>query len=132
MRGARIFLGLVGVVALAFGVLYVVAPAVLLDQTGFPDLGPEATTDVRATYGGLQIALGAFTLWCAAQPRRYRAGLMLVTIAFAAIASCRAVGLLIDGDPSSAMISALVLEVAVTAISFFMLRRVDAGAGRPV
>jgi hypothetical protein len=119
----RVWLVLIGFVALAFGAAYLVAPTLLTDQTGFRDLSAEALTDVRATYGGLQIALGVFLLWSSAQAMRHRTGLLLIAITFLALAACRGIGLLIDGDWTVAMVSAFFIEAATFVITIVLLSR---------
>ena len=124
MRGARMYLVVLGVVTAALGVAYVAAPTVFTDPTGFPALPAKALTDVRATYGGLQIAAGVFLLWTAIDRGRYLSGLFLLSVLFTAVGGSRAIGLLADGDPTSAMVGAMVFEVSMAAVSWFVYLRV--------
>ena len=68
----RAWLWTIGLASIAWGVLYSVVPHVLTDPSGYGDLAAEATTDVRGTYGGLQLALGLFFVWCALDSARHR------------------------------------------------------------
>ena len=129
MRFARAYLYFVAVMGLFFGLWYLIAPAGMTDPTGFGPLGPNALTDVRATYGGFQIGLGLFTLWTAADPARVRTGLLLQALTIGAIASCRLTGFAIDGSPNGFLQSAIVTEITLTAIAAFALRRLS---GEPV
>lgn len=123
MGFARAYLCFVGVMGLIFGVWYLIAPATWTDPTGFGPLGPNALTDVRATYGGFQIGLGLFTLWAAADPTRVRMALVLQALTIGAIASCRLTGFAVDGSPNGFLWTAIVTEIAFTAITVFALRR---------
>jgi hypothetical protein len=123
MRFARAYLYFVGVIGLLFGIWYLVAPTALTDPTGFGPLGPNALTDVRATYGGFQIGSGLFLLWSAGDAARMRAALVLQALTIGAIGSCRLVGFAIDGSPNGFLISAIVTEVTFTALALFALRR---------
>ena len=127
MGFARAYLYFVGVMGLFFGLWYLVAPAGMTDPTGFGPLGPNAVTDVRATYGGFQIGLGLFTLWAAADPTRVRMGLVLQALTIGAIGSCRLVGFAVDGSPNGFLISAIVTEITFTALALFALRRLPIG-----
>ena len=123
MGFARAYLYFVGVMGLVFGVWYLIAPTGMTDPTGFGPLGPNALTDVRATYGGFQIGSGLFLLWAAADEARVRTALVLQALTIGAIASCRLVGFAIDGGPNGFLISAIVTEITFTALALFALRR---------
>ena len=123
MGFARAYLYFMAVMGLFFGLWYLIAPTGMTDPTGFGPLGPNALTDVRATYGGFQIGLGLFTLWAAADPARVRMGLLLQALTIGAIGSCRLVGFAIDGGPNGFLISAIVTEISFTALTLFALRR---------
>ena len=125
MRFARAYLYFVGAMGLLFGVWYLIAPAAWTDPTGFGPLGPNALTDVRATYGGFQIGLGVFTIWAAADAARVRMAIVLQALTIGAIASCRLVGFAIDGSPNGFLISAIITETIFTALALFALRRLS-------
>ena len=123
MGFARAYLYFVGAMGLLFGFWYLIAPTGLTEPTGFGPLGPNALTDVRATYGGFQIGSGLFLLWSAADPARVRAALVLQALTIGAIGSCRLVGFALDGSPNGFLISAIATEVTFTALAVIALRR---------
>ena len=123
MRFARAYLIFFAAMGLFFGLWYLIAPTGLTDPTGFGPLGPNALTDVRATYGGFQIGAGLFLLWAVADPARVRTALVLQTLTIGAIASCRLVGIAIDGSPNAFLLSALASEIVFTAVGLFALSR---------
>jgi hypothetical protein len=122
MRVARGYLLIVGIGTLLIGVLYVVAPSIFTDPMGFGSLAPEALTDMRATYGGLQIAIGGFLIWTARDVGRQRDGLLLVGLVLSAVAAARALGLVVDGQTTGLLVGVLIFEVLLAAFSWFVLR----------
>ena len=129
MRFARIFLRIMGWMSLGFGAIYLFAPQSMTDPTGFPALGPNALTDVRATYGGLQLGLGAFLLWAVAEESRVRTALVLQVLLVGAVALSRAYGIALDGTPNSVLWGALATETTLTAVALVALGR--AGRSSP-
>jgi Domain of unknown function (DUF4345) len=123
MGFARAYLYFVGAMGLLFGVWYLVAPVAWTDPTGFGPLGPNALTDVRATYGGFQIGLGLFTIWAALDTSRVRMAMVLQLLTIGAIASCRIVGFAVDGGPNDFLRSAIATEVSFTVITLVALVR---------
>ena len=123
MRFARAYLYFMGVTGLLFGIWYLVAPTGLTDPTGFGPLGPNALTDVRATYGGFQIGSGLFMLWAAGSDTRVRTALVLQALTIGAIGSCRLVGFAVDGSPNGFLRSAIATEVTFTVITLIALYR---------
>jgi hypothetical protein len=120
---ARTYLRILGAMTLVFGLVYLLAPSSMTDPSGFGPLGPAATTDVRATYGGLQIGLGIFLLWAAAEQTRVRIALILQALTIGAVALARALGILIDGAATGVLLGALCLEVLLTVAALAILRR---------
>jgi hypothetical protein len=123
MSLARTYLRILGAMTLLFGLIYLFFPQSMTDPTGFGALGPSATTDVRATYGGLQIGLGLFLLWAAAQEARVRLALVLQVLTIGAVASSRALGIVLDGEASGVLVGALAFEILLTIVSIAVLRR---------
>ena len=113
MRLTVVALILAGAGFLVFGVAMSVAPQATMASVGWqiPDGVP--TTEVRAFYGGLELALGALLLAAAAQPTYRRAGLALGAVTYGAVGLTRAFGLLIDGTGGSFLLGALATEITL-------------------
>lgn len=62
MLRQRFFISIIAVSLLAIGAAYLFSPELLLAYTGGFSLDDHALIDVRATYGGIQLAIGAFLL----------------------------------------------------------------------
>jgi hypothetical protein len=123
MRLARGYLLIFGLGVAVLGVIYAVAPSILTDPSGFGDLAPEALTDLRATYGGLQIGFGLFLVWTAIEQSRHRVGLVLLGITLPLIAITRAFGLVVDGKATGGLVAALMFETLASAATWFILSK---------
>jgi hypothetical protein len=80
----------------AFGAATFVHPPIV----GLVDIelaSPTAATDVRAVFGGMELGLGAFVVWCAADAARHRVGSVAVMLVFGGMVLGRVVGALLDG-----------------------------------
>ena len=91
-RGLVIFLALFVSVA---GIASILAPASVAQQAGWSTDGA-GLTEIRAFYGGLQVGLGVFLVWCARSRERLMAGLLVAGLAVGGIGAARAIGLLVD------------------------------------
>jgi len=128
MRAAKVYLILMGLMSVIFGVIYLIWPLSMTDPMGFGPLAPSALTDVRATYGGFQIGMGIFMLLCL-RPDRLRLGMLLALISVGAIAGCRAVGLVVDGAFTDVLKGTIGFEITLTVVSLILfLRTPDASA----
>ena len=84
-----------------------------------------ARMDVRATYGGLELGFGIFLILCAMRRDWIRPGLWALALATGGFAAGRLVGLLAEGTITRFMLSFLVLELLVTLLAVFLLRRAE-------
>src|SRR5262245_35155003 len=93
---ALIVLWLAALVFGVFGVLFLFNP---VGWAGSVDLGvttATARTEIRAMYGGFELGIAAFLIWCAMDPARVRTGLMASGLMFAGVALGRAFSLATD------------------------------------
>lgn len=122
----RLVVGLDVVAFLVFGGWGLFAPASLAEVVGFGLDGHAAVTEIRATYGGLELGLAAALSVGLARPAHARSALALAALAFAGFATGRCVGLAVDGmDTTHAGIAAI--EVAAAVLNGVAWRR----AGTP-
>ena len=102
-----------------FGWAYLIAPEFMVNLSGMEVPTAASITDTRAIYGGFQIGIGAFTLFCAMRPRLLTAGMLALAMAYGAIVICRVIGIMIDpgslhGANSYHIWAILILELPVT------------------
>ncbi len=130
MSFERALLWSLGLMLLLFGIGYLVSPVSMLALTGASASAPAEITDVRATYGGFQIGVGALLIWSALAPPRLSSGLFSLGLAAGSVGLCRLVGLIVDGDFGPVLfmgpihISALAFELAASALAFVGFARV--------
>ncbi len=111
----RVVLALCAAFVLLAGVACVVAPASFAQQAGL-SATPSALTEIRAFYGGLQIGVGCFLIWCIRQRTLTFAGLLLVAFAVGGAGMARVLGMLTDQAPTAFHLTNLAVEVTTVAV----------------
>jgi len=122
-RGYTWFLVIMSVV---FGGLYLVAPGAIIAPMGIETTSAVGLTDIRATYGGFQLAMAGFLWWCLRDEARLATGLVAFAFLVGGLAACRITGLLLDGFTGE-MAAAATLEVGLTLVTLFVRSRLEAG-----
>jgi hypothetical protein len=115
---------LAGVAIAALGAVLVIAPGLVRDLLGRTPATPSDWINLRATFGGTLLGVGAFIAWLPARRPWLRAGLGLLGWGMAGIGAARLVGFALDGNPDSRQYVWLIAEVVLVAASVFALRRV--------
>jgi hypothetical protein len=87
-----------------------------------------ARTDLRATYGGFDFAIGVFLGLCVLRPEWTRPGLFALGLAAAGFAGGRLLGILIEGTATPLMVVFAAIEAGGAAVAFVLARRLS---GRP-
>lgn len=85
-----------GLVFIVLGVVYAANPNFLFALTGTELVQMGSITDVRATYGGFQISLGAYLIYRSRQASGVQNELLLLTLLFVCLAVVRTMGVMID------------------------------------
>ncbi|GAA5317566.1 MAG: hypothetical protein AseanaTS_27710 [Candidatus Pelagadaptatus aseana] len=80
-------------------------------------------TDVRATYGGMTIAVGIILFMLGRDPQTLRLGLMSVLLLMLGMATGRTLGMVVDGHPNLFMYIYLGLELTLILVSFLLLNK---------
>lgn len=129
---ARTSLGLAGVVAGLIGASILVAPQAVFAGNGVVlSADPSLMSEVRAP-GGLLLIAGVYLLHQAFLSRRLQLALVVGAAVFGAYGMSRLLSVALDGVPSTSLIAATAVELAI-AIILFGLSRVSgegASAGR--
>jgi hypothetical protein len=120
---ARVVLAVSGAAFLAIGLPFLVAPAWTAAHVGLSLAGALADNDVRAVYGGLQAALGAFLLASAASRSAVASGLAVQQVSFAGLALGRALSWLVAGSPGTLGIALQAAELVGLAAGALARRR---------
>lgn len=95
---------------------------VLAPKAGlFPDAS--GVTDIRATYGGMQLGFGLFLAWAARDRALHAAAWWACAALVGAVAVLRLFGLAVDGAPTGFHYGALGFEIPVTLYAVYLYRR---------
>ncbi len=96
----RITTIIVGVVIVILGLAGLFYPDRIMGLLGFaPSSAPAVLGEVRATYGGLFVVMGVYTLLAAMDPAAHRARLMFIGLLWLGACAGRLVGAYVDGNP---------------------------------
>lgn len=119
----KIALGIAGFTSLGIGGFILAAPHAFYANYGVA-LGqdPSLLSELRAPGAGLA-AFGAVMLAGIVRPALRQTAVVSALTVFLAFPAGRVAGLAIDGIPSSGILGALVLELAIAALCLFAFRR---------
>ncbi len=106
----RAFLMLQAAVWLSYGVYCFVAPESLGGAAGVAISSPTGSVELRAMYGGLQIALGVLCLLASRRATLTRAALTTLAFLATGLGSARLLGMALDGGLSTYTLCALAFE----------------------
>ena len=119
----RIVLLVIGLLWIAFGVLGLIAPVMIVGAVGL-DIGTaDALAEARAMYGGAQIGLGLFFVHCSRADGSQRAGLIALALVAAGLCLTRSFGIAVDGARGGMTFIALTMEVIAAALAWIALSR---------
>jgi hypothetical protein len=121
--GARLFLGLFGLVSVLYGVFCLLRPGFLDAFAGVAATSTTGTVELRAMYGGLQTAFGVLALLGALRPAFTHAALLATAVLCAGLGSFRLLGAIAASELSSYTGQGLVFELGATAVAVMLLRR---------
>ena len=126
MAFSALIVRLTAAVFAAYGVGFILAPAWMADlSTGAVPATASGLIDMRATYGGLSLAVGVLLWRLAASPETLRAGLRSVIVLMVGMAGGRLVGMALDGSANALMWTYLAAECVLTVIAAWLLARAD-------
>jgi hypothetical protein len=94
---ARIFLGASALLWIPYGIYCFLRPEALAEAAGVSFGTPTGSTEIRATYGGLTLALGALAALGALSPSWTRHALVTLGVACAGFGLARVAGVVTDG-----------------------------------
>lgn len=118
--------GLMGALALmwlGYGGWCFLHPEYLREAAGIAALNATGSVDLRATYGGLQAAIGALLLGGAIQPALTRGVLLVYGVLCAGLGSARLGGALLEAEWSDYTLFAVCFELGMVALVTVLLTR---------
>lgn len=123
MTLAKAYLLLGAVVFIGFGLGFLAMPVQWAAVIDISLPSAMARTDLRATYGGFDLAFGVFLTLSAFRTAWIRPGLVALGLAAAGFGGGRLLGILLEGTASPLMLFYLAAEATFAALVFFMVRR---------
>lgn len=118
----RALILIAALITAGFGVWLLINPMALAG-VGIPADSPIARVEIRAMYGGLELGIAAFLLWCAAVPAWRRVGLVAAALMVGGIALGRGLGILLEGGAEPLMWFFFAIEAVYTACAVACLKR---------
>lgn len=122
MKHAQRALGLAVVVA---GIALAMKPAWIIEARGVLPKTPSDVINVRASFGGTLIGLGAFIAWLPALRPWLRTVLGLLGWAMAGVGAARLLGFALDGSPDVRQAIWIVAEVLLVIGCAYGIRRLE-------
>ena len=119
----RIFLGLSVLIWLPYGVYCLLAPHALAASAGLTAVSATGTTELRAMYGGLQMAIGLLAAFALFRGSLRPAALVALGFLTLGLGTGRLFGMALDGDVSQYSGFALVFEFASAAAAVWLHSR---------
>jgi hypothetical protein len=106
-----------------YGLAFVVAPEALGHAiTGSAPGTPSAVIDMRATYGGMTVAVGLTLAWLGRSNSTRSVALYIIALVMLCMASSRLLGLIYDGSANAIMYAYLAVEIVVLALALWGAR----------
>lgn len=123
MSFARILLWLSALVFGTIGLLFVIAPVSWARVVEISLPTAMARTDLRATYGGFDLAFGIFLAACALTPHWLRPGLLAGGLVLLGFGLSRLLGIVLEGEGHRLMWTFMLLELAGGGLSLLAFTR---------
>lgn len=120
----RWILGILAAVFLVLGLAFMFLPTTMIGAMDITAGSPKALADIRAVYGGLDLALGILLTICFLR-KEWAVGLAIGTLVCACLFAGRLVGILLDGADdilTFGLIASEALGAILAAVAWFLAR----------
>lgn len=117
----RLFLLVVALVFLIFGVMGWLNPASTVAPLDLSIATAQAKTEIRATYGGLMVGIGLFILYTAIDTSVMRIGIIAVMVMLFVIGFTRLYGIVVDKPNAPLQWQLLSMELIPAIIALLFL-----------
>jgi hypothetical protein len=120
---ARAYLVIAGLMWVAYGIYLLVMPEALADTAGVTATTVTGVIELRAMYGGLEIAVGAFALAAVLLPGMLGSGLLAMGLACAGLGLTRLCAAAAAGEFSTYTRQGLALELTLMVLALWLFLR---------
>ena len=127
MRSARVFLGLMAGLLSCYAFVCLARPDLFGRVVDWDYRGPNAATEVRAFYGGLELGLVLFFAWAALHPPMVRAALVAFALCFGCAGAARVWGLAEFGFTGATQPAATAVELVTAGLAVWLAWRLPPG-----
>lgn len=111
---------------IGFGLALTLYPIEVLAKIDVSVSGPIADTEIRAFYGGLELALGGLILAWTLAPARRRDALLLTAVSYGGIGLTRVLSMVLTGDQSTFLLFAAATELGFLIAAALLYRNTPA------
>ncbi|MBF0278484.1 MAG: DUF4345 family protein [SAR324 cluster bacterium] len=130
----RFFVIGTGLLYVALGLSFIFATSTMISKLPLTVSGPAGTTEIRAVYGGLELALGIVFIYAGVFNRSLEFAVFTMLLTFIGLALSRGAGILIDGSNDSFTLRLWwieILGVVYSAGSLILIKLSDNGQQLP-
>lgn len=120
-RIGSIYLLLNGLLFLGLGVAYLLMPVRMAAKTDFVLSSDVAVIELRAIYGGMEVAVGALLVFCALRNGWMTSGLVFTAIVYGGFVAGRVIGMIAADNPGGMTWKLLAFEVTDLLIGLALL-----------
>ena len=122
---AKVLVWIVGMTFVFYGIAFTLAPVEMSTLvTGDSPNTTSGIIDLRATYGGMSIAVGTTILFLARHDALLTLALLVTAFVLWAMAASRVLGMALDGSPNVVMYVYLVAELVVGCVALVLRRNI--------
>jgi hypothetical protein len=125
MKLARAVLVFAALVFFTFGMGFLLVPVQWAEAVDIALPTALARTDLRATYGGLEIGVALFLALCAVRAEWVRPGLVALMLAAGGFGAGRLAGIVVERSAGPLMLGFALLEWTIVGVTLYLLRRLD-------
>ena len=119
----KIFIHLFAFVFILYGFAFALFPDfMLLLVTDSRTTTSSASIDIRSTYGGISLTIGAMLHYLAFEQSRVRLALKFILLLMLLMASTRMIGMAVDGQANFVMYFYMALELLSASLALVLLR----------
>ena len=126
----RLFLAYLALVWLGIGAWLLIEPSALAAYAGVAATSIDGSIEIRAMYGGLELAIGLSALWALWRPRWACHVLFMNGVITGGLGVGRIVAIVIAGSASTYILSALAFELSAAALCWVFAKRMSGEQGR--
>jgi len=123
MKFAKVLVILTAIIFIGYGILFMFSPINMLRWVAESEVtSSSAVIDIRATYGGMSLAVGFILFMLSRRSQTLGLGLASTFVLMLGMAIGRSIGILLDQDANNMMYIYLGLELSVVVISGYLIK----------